>query len=76
MLDDIGITAGEIWHFLEVYDEASIGKLIKELNKIERVIVVGIGWLAPEEKLSTIQRQRFTYFMLNYSSAAIGGNNL
>lgn len=76
MLDDIGITAGEIWHYLEEHDEASIGKLTKELNKTERMIVAGIGWLAREGKLSTIHRQRFTYFMLNDSSPAIGGNNL
>ena len=44
MLDNIGTTAGEIWHYLEEHDEASIGKLTKELNKTERMIVAGIGF--------------------------------
>lgn len=76
MIDEIGITAGEIWHFLVEHDEASIGKLRKELNKTERMILAGIGWLAREGKLGTVQRQRATYFMLNDSSTANGGNNL
>lgn len=76
MLDEIGITAGEIWHYLEEHDKASIGKLRKELNKTERMVLAGIGWLAREGKLSAVQRQRGTYFMLNNSSTANGGNNL
>ena len=76
MLDDTGITAGEIWHYFVEHDAASIGKVTKELNKTERMILAGIRWLAREGKLSTIQRQRSTYFMLNDSSTANGGNNL
>ncbi|MCG9128916.1 winged helix-turn-helix domain-containing protein [Candidatus Poribacteria bacterium] len=76
MLDDIGITAGEIWHYLEEHEEASIGRLTKELKKNERMILAGIGWLAREGKLTTLQRQRATYFMLNISSSENGGNTL
>ncbi len=32
MLEEIGITAGEIWHYLEENSEASIGKLSQELK--------------------------------------------
>ena len=51
MLEEIGITAGEIWHYLEEYDEASVGKLTQELKKTERQISLGIGWLAREGKI-------------------------
>ncbi len=70
MLEEIGITAGEIWHYLEENSEASIGKLTKELKHTDRMILLGLGWLAREGKLDTIKRQRATYFTLNNTSAA------
>lgn len=76
MLDDTRITAGEIWHYLVEHNAASIGKVTKEFNKTECMILAGIRWLAREGKLRTIQRQRSTYFRLNDSSTANGGNNL
>lgn len=75
MLDDIGKTAGDIWSFLEEHDEASIGKLTKELKTTERMVMLGIGWLAREGKLNIEKRQRATYFMLNTTSTANTGGN-
>ena len=69
MLDDIGITAGEIWHYLDENSEASIGKLTQELKQTDRMILLGLGWLAREGKLDTIKRQRATYFTLNNTFA-------
>ncbi len=76
MLDVTEITVDEIWNYLVGHDASYIGKETKELNKTERMIPAGIQWLAREGELSTIQRQRSTYFMLNDSSTANGGNNL
>lgn len=70
MFDEIGKTAGEIWRYLEQNHEASVGKLTKELKKTERMILLGIGWLAREGKLSIEKRKRATYFMLNTMSAS------
>ncbi len=75
MLDDIGITAGEIWHYLEKHKEASVGKLTQELKRTERLILLGLGWLAREGKLNTEKRQRATYFILNPESTADNGEN-
>lgn len=75
MLDDIGITAGEIWHYLKKHEEASVGKLTQELKKTERLVLLGIGWLAREGKLNIQKRQRATYFMLNTASTADNGEN-
>lgn len=75
MLDDIGKTAGDIWNFLEEHDEASIGKLTKELKTTERMVMLGIGWLAREGKLNIEKRQRATYFMLNTTFTANTGGN-
>lgn len=70
MLEEIGITAGEIWYYLEENSEASIGKLSQELKLTDRMILLGLGWLAREGKLDIQKRQRATYFMLNDTSAA------
>lgn len=75
MLDGIGITAGEIWHYLEKHEEASVGKLTQELKQTERMILLGIGWLAREGKLNIEKRQRATYFMLNTTSTAENTEN-
>lgn len=75
MLDDIGITAGEIWHYLEKHEEASVGKLTNELKQTERMVLLGIGWLAREGKLNIEKRQRTTYFMLNIASTSDNREN-
>ena len=51
MLDNIGIIAGEIWHYLEKNKEVSVGKLTQELKQTDRMILLGLGWLAREGKL-------------------------
>ena len=70
MIEEIGTTAGEIWHYLEEHNEASANKLIQELKKTERMVLLGIGWLAREGKLTTEKRNRATYFMLNTASTS------
>ena len=70
MFEEIGTTAGEIWHYLEEHDEASVGKLMQKLKKTERMVLLGIGWLAREGKLKIEKRNRANYFMLNTASAS------
>ena len=68
MLDEIGTVAGEIWHYLDKNEEASIGKLTKVLKHTDRMILLGLGWLAREGQLNVVKRQRATYFILNTAS--------
>ena len=75
MLDDIGITAGEIWNYLDENSEASVGKLTQELKHTDRMILLGLGWLAREGKLDIQKRQRATYFTLNNTSGVDDGEN-
>ena len=70
MLEEIGTTAGEIWHYLEKNDVASVAKLRQELKKTERMILLGIGWLAREGKIITIKRSQATYFMLDTAASS------
>jgi len=65
MLDEIGTVAGEIWQYLNNNEEASVGKLTQELKHTDRMILLGLGWLAREGQLNIVKRQRATYFLLN-----------
>ena len=48
----VGLTAGNIWQYLDKNGETSVAKLIKELPEEEKVIQRSIGWLAQEGKIT------------------------
>ncbi|MBN3041286.1 MAG: winged helix-turn-helix domain-containing protein [Candidatus Omnitrophica bacterium] len=48
MITEIGIIAGEIWHFLDKNDSASLQDLVSGLNKPRELILMSLGWLARE----------------------------
>ncbi len=64
MIDEIGNTAGKIWSYLSKNGEATINKLSQEVGEPERAILMGIGWLAREDKLAFISKGRFKYIAL------------
>ena len=48
MITEIGIVAGEIWHFLDQHGEASLSVLIKGIDKPRDNVLMSLGWLARE----------------------------
>ena len=48
MIIEIGIVAGEIWHFLDQKGEVSLGDLIKGIDRAPDNILMSLGWLARE----------------------------
>lgn len=48
MITQIGITAGEIWHYLDEHGEATLSELNAAIDKPEEVILMSVGWLARE----------------------------
>ncbi|MBN1492652.1 MAG: winged helix-turn-helix domain-containing protein [Candidatus Omnitrophica bacterium] len=50
MIMEIGITAGEIWHFLEKQknERAKLKDLIKGIKRTEELTLMSLGWLARE----------------------------
>ena len=75
MLDEIGTVAGEIWNYLDSNEEASVGKLTQELKHTDRMILLGLGWLARKGQLNIVKRQRATYFILNATSDNEGSSS-
>lgn len=48
MITEIGIVAGEIWHFLDQQGEAGLLGLIKAIDKPRDNVLMSLGWLARE----------------------------
>ena len=65
MVNRIGIAAGKIWTYLDENKKATVNKLAGTLDEPERVILMGIGWLAREDKVSFTTEGRLNYVVLN-----------
>ncbi len=48
MITEIGIVAGDIWHYLEQHKTSSLTDLVKGIDKNRNVALMSIGWLARE----------------------------
>ena len=49
MIIEIGIVAGEIWHFLDKHNKSSkLESIFKNIDKNRDTILMSIGWLARE----------------------------
>ncbi len=58
MPERVGLTAGNIWHYLAEKGVTPVAKLLRELPEEEKIIQRSIGWLAQEGKitLDTVDR--------------------
>ena len=49
MITEIGIAAGDIWHYLEQHGgTATMDEMVKNIGKPRELIAMGLGWLARE----------------------------
>ena len=48
MITEIGIVAGEIWHFLDQHGEVTLSTLVNGIDKPRDNILMSLGWLARE----------------------------
>ena len=48
MITEIGIVAGDIWHFLDQHGEVLLSDLVKGVDKPRDNILMSLGWLARE----------------------------
>ena len=52
MITQIGIVAGEIWHYLEKNGKTdNIENILKNIEKPKDIVFMSIGWLAREGHL-------------------------
>ncbi len=48
MITEIGIVAGDIWHFLDQHGEVTLSWLAKGIDKPRDNVLMSLGWLARE----------------------------
>jgi hypothetical protein len=48
MITEIGITAGDIWHYLDEHGKTSLKKLVEGIGVERDRVLMSIGWLARE----------------------------
>ena len=48
MITEIGIVAGEIWHYLDEHKTSSLAQLAAGIDKDKNVVLMSLGWLARE----------------------------
>lgn len=48
MITEIGITAGDIWHYLDQHGRSSLATVVKGIDTERERVLMSIGWLARE----------------------------
>lgn len=48
MITEIGIVAGEIWHFLDNQDEVGFTDVVSGIGRPRELALMSLGWLARE----------------------------
>ena len=48
MITEIGIVAGEIWHYLDSHGEARFSQLVTGIERPKELTLMSLGWLARE----------------------------
>ena len=48
MITEIGIVAGEIWHYLDDHDESAFSAVVKSIRRPKELALMSLGWLARE----------------------------
>lgn len=57
-LEQIGETAGLVWHYLHETGPVSVTKLVKDVDAPRDVVMQALGWLAREDKLAIDETAR------------------
>jgi len=48
VITEIGIVAGDIWHYLDQHGEGTFNDLVKGIDKPQDIVLMSLGWLARE----------------------------
>ncbi len=60
MITEIGIVAGDIWHYLDQHGEVTLSEIEKGIDKPRDLILMSLGWLAREGHV-ILQQERNDY---------------
>jgi len=51
-IEQIGLTAGDVWQVLSEQGSMSMAKLINAVGQPRNMVMLALGWLAREDKIS------------------------
>ena len=57
-LEQIGETAGHVWHVLDQHGPMSLARLVKEADAQRDIVTLAVGWLAREDKVEIEETKR------------------
>jgi hypothetical protein len=57
-VQEIGETAGKVWHALNKHGSMSVAKLVERIGGNRDVVMQAVGWLAKEDKLDISETKR------------------
>lgn len=55
---DIGVSAGQIWSYLNEHGTVSVNRVVKDLDGSRDLVMQALGWLAREDKIAIEQNGR------------------
>ena len=57
MITEIGIAAGDIWHYLDEHGAATLDQLARHVTKDRELLLMSLGWLAREGHITLGEKQ-------------------
>jgi len=61
MITEIGISAGDIWHVLEMKSPSDLKELLQQIDAPREQILMGLGWLAREGHVNVLADKNNEY---------------
>jgi hypothetical protein len=58
MKDQLGVTAGQVWHILNDFGPQTLSELKKRVNGSGDLVGFALGWLAREDKIDISQQKK------------------
>jgi hypothetical protein len=56
--EQVGVTAGKVWHILSEFGPQTMAQLKKRLNGSGELVGFALGWLAREDKIDILQEKK------------------
>ena len=57
MITEIGIAAGDIWHYLDERGSGTLDDLVRHIKKDRELLLMSLGWLAREGHVNLGDKQ-------------------
>jgi hypothetical protein len=48
MITELGIVAGEIWHYLDEHGKSKLTDICQSIDRMRDIALMSVGWLARE----------------------------